>query len=148
MIWKPNVTVAAIVENEGRYLLVEEQTSNGILFNQPAGHLEPDESIIQGAIRETLEETGYTFVPQWVLGIYRWHSHADNTVFLRFAFSGTAAAHDPSRALDAGILSAGWFAVDEIRKMTYCHRSPLVMRCIDDHLAGKRYPLEILTHYD
>jgi 8-oxo-dGTP pyrophosphatase MutT (NUDIX family) len=148
MIWKPNVTVAAIVENEGRYLLVEEQTSNGILFNQPAGHLEPDESIIQGAIRETLEETGYTFVPQWVLGIYRWHSHADNTVFLRFAFSGTVAAHDPSRALDAGILSAGWFAVDEIRKMTYCHRSPLVMRCIDDHLAGKRYPLEILTHYD
>jgi 8-oxo-dGTP pyrophosphatase MutT (NUDIX family) len=148
MIWKPNVTVAAIVENEGRYLLVEEQTSNGILFNQPAGHLEPDESIIQGAIRETLEETGYTLVPQWVLGIYRWHSHADNTIFLRFAFTGTVAAHDPGRALDAGILSAGWFDVDEIRKMTYCHRSPLVMRCIDDHLAGKRYPLEILTHYD
>jgi 8-oxo-dGTP pyrophosphatase MutT (NUDIX family) len=148
MIWKPNVTVAAIVENEGRYLLVEEQTSNGILFNQPAGHLEPDESIIQGAIRETLEETGYTFVPQWVLGVYRWHSHADNTVFLRFAFTGTVAGHDPGRALDAGILSAGWFGVDEIREMAYCHRSPLVMRCIDDHLAGKRYPLEILTHYD
>ncbi len=148
MIWKPNVTVAAIVENEGRYLLVEEQTSNGILFNQPAGHLEPDESIIQGAIRETLEETGYTFVPQWVLGIYRWHSHADNTVFLRFAFTGTVAGHDPGRALDAGILSAGWFAVDEIRKMTYCHRSPLVMRCIDDHLAGKHFPLEIFIHYD
>ncbi len=148
MIWKPNVTVAAIVENEGRYLLVEEQTSNGILFNQPAGHLEPEESIIQGAIRETLEETGYTFVPQSVLGIYRWHSRADNTIFLRFAFIGTVADHDPDRALDAGILSAGWFAVDEIRKMTYCHRSPLVMRCIDDHLAGKHYSLEILTHYD
>src|SRR3569623_301213 len=148
MIWKPNVTVAAIVENEGRYLLVEEQTSNGILFNQPAGHLEPNESIIQGAIRETLEETGYTFVPQWVLGIYRWHSHADNTIFLRFAFTGIVAGHDSDRALDAGILSAGWFAVDEIRKMTYCPRSPLVMRCIDDHLAGKCYLLEILTHYD
>lgn len=148
MIWKPNVTVAAVVEIDGKYLLVEEQTSNGILFNQPAGHLEPDESIIQGAIRETLEETGYSFVPQWLLGIYRWHSRADDTIFLRFAFTGTVAAHDPVRALDAGILSAGWFGVDEIREMSYCHRSPLVMRCIEDHLAGKRYPLEIFTHYD
>jgi 8-oxo-dGTP pyrophosphatase MutT (NUDIX family) len=148
MIWKPNVTVAAIIEDSGKYLLVEEQTSNGILFNQPAGHLEPDESIIQGAIRETLEETGYTFVPQSVLSIYRWHSRAENITFLRFAFTGTVAHHDPDRALDAGILSAGWFGVDEIRQMAYCHRSPLVMRCIDDHLAGKRYPLEIFTHYD
>jgi len=148
MIWKPNVTVAAIIEDSGKYLLVEEQTSNGILFNQPAGHLEPDESIIQGAIRETLEETGYTFVPQSVLGIYRWHSRAENITFLRFAFTGTVARHDPGRALDAGILSAGWFGLDEIRQMTYCHRSPLVMRCIDDHLAGKRYPLEIFNHYE
>lgn len=148
MMWKPNVTVAAVVEQGGKYLLVEEQTSNGILFNQPAGHLEPNESIIQGAIRETLEETGYTFVPQWVLGIYHWHSHADNTTYLRFAFTGSVVDHDPSRALDAGILRVGWFGVDEIREMTYCHRSPLVMRCVADHLAGKRYSLEILTHYD
>ncbi len=148
MIWKPNVTVAAIVEQGGKFLLVEEQTSSGILFNQPAGHLEPGESIVQGSIREALEETGYTFIPQWVLGIYRWHSHADNITFLRFAFTGSVSDHDPGRALDAGILRAGWFGVDEIREMTYRHRSPLVMRCIEDHLEGKRYSLEVLTHYD
>ncbi|SOD42633.1 NUDIX hydrolase [Nitrosovibrio sp. Nv4] len=148
MIWKPNVTVAAVVEKGGQYLLVEEQTSSGILFNQPAGHLEPGESIISAAIRETLEETGYTFVPQSVLGIYHWHSLAENVTFIRFAFTGSVVDHDPDRALDTGIVRAGWFGVEEIRQMTYCHRSPLVMRCIEDHLAGKHYSLEILTHYD
>jgi 8-oxo-dGTP pyrophosphatase MutT (NUDIX family) len=148
MIWKPNVTVAAIVEKDGKYLLVEEQTSHGILFNQPAGHLEPGESIIQGVIRETLEETGYVFVPEAALGIYRWHSPSDDITFLRFAFIGRVIDHDPDRALDAGILRAGWFCVDEIRAMAYSHRSPLVMRCIEDHLTGRRYPLEIFTHLD
>ena len=148
MIWKPNVTVAAIVEKDGKYLLVEEQTSHGILFNQPAGHLEPGESIIQGVIRETLEETGYVFIPEAALGIYRWHSPSDDITFLRFAFIGAVIDHDPDRALDAGILRAGWFCLDEIRAMAYSHRSPLVMRCIEDHLAGRRYPLEILTHLD
>ena len=113
------MTVAAVVEQEGKYLLVEEQTCNGLLFNQPAGHLEPDESIIQGAVRETLEETGYTFVPQWLLGVYRWHSSSDNTTFLRFAFTGSVTDYDPDRLLDAGILRAGWFGVDEIRAMVY-----------------------------
>ena len=146
MIWKPNVTVAAVVEQEGKYLLVEEQTCNGILFNQPAGHLEPNESIIQGAVRETLEETGYTFTPEWLIGIYRSHSSTDNITFIRFAFSGSVTEHDPERALDAGILRAGWFDVDEIREMAYCHRSPLVMRCIDDHRAGKRCSLDLFVH--
>ena len=144
MIWKPNVTVAAIVENEGKYLLVEEQTSNGILFNQPAGHLEPEESIIQGAIRETLEETGYTFVPQSVLGIYRWHS-ACRQYYLPplclYRFRRQIMIPIGRWMLVYSV--PGGFAVDEIRKMTYCHRSPLVMRCIDDHLAGKHYSLEI-----
>jgi|SRR5687768_5738394 8-oxo-dGTP pyrophosphatase MutT (NUDIX family) len=148
MIWKPNVTVAAVVEKGGQYLLVEEQTSSGILFNQPAGHLEPGESIIKAAIRETLEETGYTFVPQSVLGIYHWHSQTENVTFIRFAFTGSVIDHDPDRPLDTGIVRAGWFGVEEIGRMTYCHRSPLVMRCIEDHLAGKHYSLEILTHYD
>ncbi len=148
MTWKPNVTVAAVVEKDGKYLLVEEQTGSGILFNQPAGHLEPGESIIAAAIRETLEETAYTFAPQSVLGIYRWHSRAENITFIRFAFTGSVIAHDPDRALDTGIVRAGWFGIDEIRQMTYCHRSPLVMKCIEDHLAGKHYSLEILTHYD
>lgn len=148
MIWKPSVTVAAVVEKDGQYLLVEEQTASGLLFNQPAGHLEPGESLIQAAIREALEETGYTFFPQSVLGIYRWHSQADNATFIRFAFNGSVTSHDPGRVLDAGIVRAGWFGVDDIRQMTYCHRSPLVMKCIEDHLAGKHYSLEMLTHYD
>lgn len=148
MIWKPNVTVAAVIEQGGKYLLVEEQTDNGDLFNQPAGHLESDESIIQGAIRETLEETGYVFVPQYLLGVYRWHSCVNDVVYLRFAFAGIISGHDPDRALDSGILRAAWFSLDEIRGLIPRHRSPLVMQCIEDHLAGKHYPLEILTHYD
>lgn len=148
MIWKPNVTVAAVIEQGGKYLLVEEQTDNGDLFNQPAGHLESDESIIQGAIRETLEETGYVFVPQYLLGVYRWHSCVNDVVYLRFAFAGIVSGHDPDRALDSGILRAVWFSLDEIRGLIPRHRSPLVMQCIEDHLAGKHYPLEILTHYD
>ncbi len=146
MIWKPNVTVAAVVEKDGQYLLVEEQTSSGLFFNQPAGHLEPGESIVHGAIRETLEETGYTFVPRSVLGIYHWHSPAEDTTFIRFAFSGSVSDHDPGRNLDSGIVRADWFGIDEIRSMIYCHRSPLVMKCIEDHLAGKGCPLDILTH--
>ena len=146
MIWRPNVTVAAVVEKDRQYLLVEEQTSSGLLFNQPAGHLEPGESIVHGSIRETLEETGYTFVPRSVLGIYHWHSRAEDTTFIRFAFSGSVSDHDPGRTLDTGIVRADWFGLDEIRNMSYCHRSPLVMKCIEDHLAGKGCPLDILTH--
>lgn len=148
MIWKPNVTVAAVINKNNSYLLVEEKTINGLLFNQPAGHLEPNESIIQGVIRETLEETGYTFTPQWLLGIYRWHSSDNDTTYLRFAFSGTATYHDHNRKLDKGIVRAAWFNTNEIYKLTHRHRSPLVIKCIEDHLAGKRYPLDLLTYYD
>lgn len=148
MTWKPNVTVAAVIEQKGKYLLVEEQTTHGILFNQPAGHLEPNESIVNGAIRETLEETGYTFTPQWLLGIYRWHSLLNDTTYLRFAFSGTVVCHDPDRKLDEGIVRAAWFNTNEIYELIHLHRSPLVIKCIEDHLAGKHYPLEILTHYE
>lgn len=148
MTWKPNVTVATVIEQKGKYLLVEEQTTHGILFNQPAGHLEPNESIVNGAIRETLEETGYTFTPQWLLGIYRWHSLLNDTTYLRFAFSGTVVCHDPDRKLDEGIVRAAWFNTNEIYELVRLHRSPLVIKCIEDHLAGKHYPLEILTHYE
>ena len=148
MIWKPNVTVAAVVEQDGKYLLVEEEADGNQSFNQPAGHLEPDESIIDGVVRETLEETGYTFVPQSLLGIYRWHSRSNDVIYLRFTFAGLVAGHDPTRTLDAGILRAGWFSVDEIRGLIPRHRSPLVMQCIEDHLAGKHYPLDILRHCD
>lgn len=150
MIWKPNVTVAAVIERNGKYLLVEEEQSAGpvSVFNQPAGHLEPDESIVQGAIRETLEETGYTFVPQYLVGIYHWHFFAKDTTYLRFAFFGYVTGHDLNRSLDTGIIQADWYSADQIQKLSHRHRSPLVMQCIYDHLSGKRYPLELLTHFE
>lgn len=148
MIWKPNVTVAALAERDGKFLLVEEHTDRGPLFNQPAGHLEPHESLIQGVARETLEETAYSFTAEALLGIYRWHYAPGGITYLRFAFTGRITAHDPSRKLDEGIIRAVWVAPDEIRTQTARHRSPLVLRCVEDYLAGKRYPLEVITHYD
>lgn len=147
MIWKPNVTVAAVIEQNGRYLLVEEETSQGPALNQPAGHLDPGESIIAGAIRETLEETACSFQPHFLLGMYHWHSVASDTTFLRFAFSGTITGHDPERKLDEGIIRTVWLSPDEIAATASRHRSPMVMQCVLDHLAGKQYPLTILTHY-
>ena len=147
MIWKPNVTVAAIVERDGKFLLVEEKTGDGILFNQPAGHLEVRESLVEAVIRETLEETAHHFTPEYLVGIYQWrHPHKDIT-YLRFAFGGNITSFEPDRPLDKGILRADWFAHDEIQTGTARHRSPLVLQCVDDYLAGKRYPLELVTHY-
>jgi NADH pyrophosphatase NudC (nudix superfamily) len=148
MAWKPNVTVAAIAERDGKFLLVEELTEFGARFNQPAGHLEANESITEGVIRETLEETAYGFIPGALVGIYYWHYPNKNLTYLRFAFSGTITSHDPERKLDKGIIHANWYSVDAIRRTVNRHRSPLVMQCVDDYLQGKRYPLELLTHYD
>ena len=148
MIWKPNVTVAAVVERDGKFLLVEEETTQGVRFNQPAGHLEADESILDAVTREMLEESAYHFVPQHLLGIYRWHSAESDTTYLRFAFTGRIAGHEAERTLDAGILRAVWLTPDEIRSTQTHHRSPLVLRCVDDYLGRKRYPLDLLVHYD
>lgn len=150
MIWKPNVTIAAIVARDDKFLLVEEQPddSSGIVLNQPAGHLDPGESIIAGAIRETLEETAYTFIPQYLVGIYQWHAKSNDTTYLRFAFSGAVSEHDVNRPLDDGIVRAVWLSLDEIQQSTARHRSPLVMQCIQDYLAGKQYPLDLLTTYE
>ena len=148
MIWKPNVTVAAVIEQDGKFLLVEVRTSQGMLFNQPAGHLEPDESLLAAVVRETLEESAYEFEPQHLIGIYRWHSPASATTYLRFAFTGRILLHHPQQALDAGIVRASWMAPEEIRAGQAHHRSPLVLRCVEDYLSGKRYPLELLVHYD
>lgn len=146
-IWKPNVTVAAVLERDGRFLLVEEHTESGIQFNQPAGHLEPGESLIEGAIRETLEETAYTFQPAALLGVYQYRHALNETTYLRFAFTGEITGHDAARALDQGILRAAWLTVDEIRRHRTRHRTPLVMQCVDDYLAGRHYPLDLITHY-
>jgi ADP-ribose pyrophosphatase YjhB (NUDIX family) len=148
MIWKPHVTTAAILEQDGKFLLVEEHTTHGLLFNQPAGHLEPGESLSASAVRETLEESAFEFEPQHLIGIYRWHSAAADTTYLRFAFTGPILAHFPARTLDEGIVRAAWMTPDEIRATSARHRSPLVLRCVEDYLAGKRYPLDILVHYD
>ena len=148
MVWKPNVTVAAIIERDGKFLLVEEHTSQGLLFNQPAGHLEADESLLAAVARETLEESAYKFEPQHLIGIYRWHAPESDTTYLRFAFTGRIISHHPERALDEGIVRAVWMTPEEIRATTARHRSPLILRCMEDYLAGKRYPLELIVHYD
>ena len=148
--WKPSVTVAAIIEREGRFLLVEEETSDGIRFNQPAGHLDPGESLIDAVGREALEETAFDFTPQSLVGIYmsRYVSSrtGEEVTYLRFAFAGLLGIrHD--RPLDEGILRAVWMTREELLACQEKHRSPLVMQCIDDYLLGKRSPLSLLfTH--
>ena len=146
MIWKPNVTVAAVVERKGRFLLVEEDTSGGRLFNQPAGHLEPGESLAEAVVRETLEETAHAFKPTGLLGVYQYHHPGDDVTYIRFAFTGEITSHDAGRALDVGIVRAAWLTPEEIRRDEPRHRSPLVMRCVDDFLAGRRYPLAVVHH--
>jgi 8-oxo-dGTP pyrophosphatase MutT (NUDIX family) len=148
MIWKPDVTVAAVIEREGKFLLVEEETSQGVRFNQPAGHLEADESLLDAVTREVLEESAYRFVPRHLLGVYRWHSADSDTTYLRFAFTGEITGHDPGRSLDTGILQALWLTSDEIRATQPRHRSPLILRCVQDYLDDKRYPLDLLVHYE
>ena len=147
MTWKPNVTVAAVLEREGKFLLVEEETDEGIRFNQPAGHLECRESLTDAVIREALEETGYRFVPQYLVGVYNWRNEARDVTYLRFAFAGEITGHDAQRPLDKGIIAARWLMLDEIRALEARHRSPLVLRCIEDWQAGKRFPLDLITHF-
>lgn len=149
--WKPSVTVAAVIERDGRFLLVEEQTADGVRLNQPAGHLDPGEAIVAGAARETLEETAFAFTPTQLVGVYLWRTEApagdEPTTYLRFAFSGELGAQEPGRTLDHDILRTLWLTREEIAGRCAEHRSPLVQRCIDDYLRGDRYPLELLyTH--
>ena len=145
-IWKPNTTVAAIIEQNGKFLLVEEETDRGNRFNQPAGHLEDGETLIEAVIRETLEESAYDFTPKALLGIYHWKHPHNATTYLRFAFIGKAGVHYPMQELDDGIVRAVWMSVDEIREKQHLTRSPQVLHCIEDYLAGKRFPLQVVTH--
>lgn len=147
MIWKPNVTVAAVIERDGKFLLVEEETDDGIRFNQPAGHLECGESLLDAVVRETREETRYDFVPRALVGIYNWRHPVKDLTYLRFAFAGEVTGCDPERELDEGIIAARWLSPDEIRASSERHRSPLILRCVEDWLAGRRYPLDLLVHY-
>ena len=142
---RPAVTVATIVERDGRYLVVEEETRAGVRLNQPAGHLESGESILEGAARETLEETGWRVQPTELVGIYTWSASEWGGTFVRFAFAATAERHDAARPLDDGIVRALWLTYDELAARRAEHRSPLVMRCVDDYRAGRRWPPAMIT---
>jgi ADP-ribose pyrophosphatase YjhB (NUDIX family) len=149
--WKPSVTVAAVIEDRGRFLLVEEQTPEGLMFNNPAGHLEPGESPFEAVVREALEETARHFEPEALLGVYmaRFQRPArqEDVTYLRLAYSGRVGEPLPDRTLDRGILRTVWMTVDELRATAARHRSPLVLRCVEDHLAGRRLPLDAV-HVD
>ena len=151
--WKPHVTVATVIEHEGRFLLVEEHTADGLRLNNPAGHLDPGESPEQGAARETLEETAWHFTPTALVGIYmsRFHKPTgnpaapiDDITYLRFAYCGTLGAFEADRTLDTGIVRALWMTPDEIRASTERHRSALVLQCIEDYLSGQRHPVALI----
>ena len=146
--WKPNVTVAAVIERDGRFLLVEEDTSDGLLLNNPAGHLDPGETPEQGVIRETLEETACQFTPEHFLGMFmsrfRRTRTGEDITYLRLAYSGSVSAPDTSLSLDEGIVRTVWMTADEIRACPERHRSPLVLECLEAYLAGQRFPLDIV----
>jgi 8-oxo-dGTP pyrophosphatase MutT (NUDIX family) len=142
---RPVVTVATIVVRDGAFLLVEEETSAGVRLNQPAGHLEAGETLVAAASRETLEETGYRVVPTALVGIYRWQAREGGATFVRFAFAADVVAYEAERPLDVGILRALWLPYDALIARGMMHRSPLVLRCVDDYRAGSRRPLDHIT---
>ena len=142
--WQPDVTVATVVERDGRLLMVEERVGGKLVYNQPAGHLEPDESILQAAIRETLEETGWKVSLTAFIGAYQWKAPETGRQYLRMAFAAEPLQHDAGRTLDEGIVAAHWMLPSEIDALTDRHRSPLVARVIADYLNGSRHPLNLL----
>ncbi len=146
--WKPNVTVAAIIERDGQYLLVEEETPEGLRLNNPAGHLDPAESPVQACAREALEETTCLFAPTHLVGLYlsrfQRESTGEDVTYLRIAFGGELGDIQPGRQLDSGIVRTVWMTPDQVRSSRARHRSPLVLRCIEDHLAGQRHALDLI----
>lgn len=150
--WKPSATVAAIIEKNGKFLLVEEHTPEGLRLNNPAGHLDDGETLVDGCAREALEETMHLFTPTHLLGVYMSRFRraaqagqvAEDITYLRFAFVGTLGALQNGRQLDTGIVRTLWLSPDEMRGSAAQHRSPLVLRCMEDYLQGQRFPLELI----
>jgi 8-oxo-dGTP pyrophosphatase MutT (NUDIX family) len=144
-VWKPSVTVAAVIERDARFLLVEEEADGRRVLNQPAGHLDPGEGLAAACAREVLEETAHRFIPSALVGIYRWHYAVAEVTFLRFCFRGRVDGVEAGRALDKEILALHWLTLEELRSRQAMHRSPLVMRCVEDYLAGRHFPLAVLS---
>ncbi|MBH3403995.1 NUDIX hydrolase [Pseudomonas glycinae] len=144
MDWLPHITVATIVEDNGRFLMVEEHKAGRNVLNQPAGHLDPDETLIEAAVRETLEETGWDVEPTAVVGIYLYTAPSNGVTYQRVCFSAKAVKHHPKYQLDDGIVGAKWLTRDELLAQRDNWRSELIIRCIDDYLAGNRFGLELI----
>jgi ADP-ribose pyrophosphatase YjhB (NUDIX family) len=144
-IWRPHVTVACVVTDAGRYLMVEEEVAGRLVCNQPAGHLEDGETLAAAAVRETLEETGWTVALQHLIGVQQWRSSEHGEAVIRFSFAARALEHDADRPLDTGIRRALWMTRDEIADLGERLRSPLVLASIDAWLAGQRLPLSSLS---
>lgn len=141
-----HVTVAAIVEHEQRFLMVRESIQGQAVYNQPAGHLEENETLLEAVIRECLEETAWHIRPLVISGIYQWTQPTNRQTFLRVCFKAENLQHEPNRELDSGIIAAEWLSRDELVQQQDALRSPLVLRCIDDYLAGHQYPLQLISH--
>ncbi|THB71026.1 MAG: NUDIX hydrolase [Gammaproteobacteria bacterium] len=142
--WKPHVTVASIVEKDNRFLCVKELIDGKEVINQPAGHLDPNESLFDAVIRETQEETGYTVKPEYLVGIYQWKHPEKDKTFLRFVFSATVVDHNPEQELDDGILEALWPSEEELKAESIRLRSPMVLQGISDYKLGKRFPVDLI----
>lgn len=147
MIWRPDVTVAAVVERQGQFLFVEERVRGALVLNQPAGHLEAGESLVDAVMRETLEESAWEITVQHLVGVYQWTSPSDGTAFMRFAFAATAARHT-DRTLDTGIERAIWLSPNALRDHSVPARSPLVAQCVEDFLAGHRHSCDLVRNLD
>jgi 8-oxo-dGTP pyrophosphatase MutT (NUDIX family) len=146
MQWQPHITVATVVEDQGRFLLVEEIAEGRAVLNQPAGHLEANESLLQAAIRETLEETGWQVELTAVTGIYLYTAPANGVTYQRVCFAARPLLHLPDSPLDSGILGPRWLTRSELAAQPQRWRSELVLRCIDDYLGGERFPLSLIRN--
>ncbi|RBW49846.1 NUDIX hydrolase [Marinobacter sp. F3R11] len=146
MTWTPHATVAVVVEDElGRFLIVEERSNGRIVFNQPAGHIEEDEAILDAVRREALEETGWEIEPEHFLGLYTYKAPANGVTYYRFCFSGKARKRI-TEELDTGIIAAHWLSLEDIRELGDRLRSPLIVKCIEDYRQGRCYPLDVIAH--
>lgn len=145
-LWYPHLTVATIIESNGKFLMVKEISDGKIVFNQPAGHLDEDETLIQAAIRETLEETAWHVCINELVGFYLYTSPHNKTTYFRVLFAATALSHDKDRTLDDGILEAPWLTLKQVKEHSEMLRSPMVLQCIEDYQSGKRLPLDCISH--